>query len=55
MLKAEDLYQELKTLEERIQSNTDPDGHCHFDAEKVYIMLKTALSFVPEPSEQANS
>ncbi len=55
MLKANDLYQELKTLEERIRSNADSDGNCGFNAEKVYIMLKTAISFVPEPGEQANS
>ncbi len=59
MLKADDLYQNLKTIEARIRENTAPDGTCSFDIEKVYIFLLTILSFLPEskdtPSGQSNS
>ena len=50
MLKANDLLQVLKDIEERIRSNSDADGNCRFDAEKAYVLLGTALSFIPEPS-----
>ncbi len=55
MLKADDLLQVLKDIEERIRSNSDADGNCRFDAEKAYVLLGTALSFIPEHDEAGNS
>ncbi len=46
MLKATELLTELKTIEIHINSHTNPDGGCGFDAEQVYILLKTASSII---------
>lgn len=42
MIKAIDLYQKLKTIEDLIRRLERPDGSCDFDAEKVMIFLETA-------------
>lgn len=55
MIKSEDLYRKLEVIEERIKSCAAPDGVCPFDAEKVYIMLETALSYLPEAQEHGDA
>ena len=51
MIKAADLYQELKIIEENVRNKENPDGSCRFDADKVYVLLETALHFVNEPEK----
>ena len=51
MIKANDLYLKLKEIEDRIRHSENPDGSCAFEADKVFIFLETALSFLPDPKD----
>ena len=51
MKTANELYQKLKTIEDLIRSNENPDGSCTFDTDKVYIFLDTAQSQIPDKQD----
>ena len=42
MYNADDLLEKLKEMEDLIRENTNPDGSCNLDAERIYISLELA-------------
>jgi len=42
MYRAEDLLNKLKEIEDLIHENTNPDGTCDFDVERIFMSLELA-------------
>ena len=42
MYSADDLLDKLKEIENLIRGNTNPDGSCDFDAERIFLSLEVA-------------
>lgn len=54
MIKANDLYHKLKSIEELIRRSERPDGSCDFDMEKVLIFLEVAETQIRNKQDNSN-
>jgi len=48
MYNADDLLKKLKEIEELIRKNTNPDGSCDLDTERVFMSLEIARRMLVE-------
>ena len=51
-IKASDLYQKLKEIDNRIRQNESPNDRSAYDAEMVYVLLEAALRFIPDQERE---